>query len=200
MKDVIANIDHSLSRLSSVGDQFSVGDVEAMMRNRDVPSKKWVELIEDLDTTHLPVVFIGRTLRRWRGSSDYERPLKKQLVSRLGLAKSARSNDRADIETYFCLQDAQAVNEWTKFIEDIITTGGLANRRAIRLAEFGVKIGLLAVATPYSAVYCAGRLAVTPYTANRNVDESLSIFFQMDGGPILDLYVRDVMKIARSMT
>jgi hypothetical protein len=81
------------------------------------------------------------------------------------------------------------VPEWTDFLKQIAG-------RNTNLQEAGIRLHTLENRVPYSAVLCDGRLVVTPYTSKRNTEESLTVFFHSDGGPIYDLYVDDIMSVA----
>ncbi len=184
----LAEIEQAIKRLAPLGDSFALGEVEAVLRNVEVKPEKWLSLIFNLESEANAIYFVGSSLRRWRTRSIYSTPLANKLRLRMLLAHKSKSKDsrKRTHQTYFCVTDANAVVDWRSFIGAEVLAGFSGG-----IEDFGLHVVLLNPGIPYSAVCGSASLAVTPYTATRNVDESISVFLRRSGD-FYKLYSKDI--------
>jgi hypothetical protein len=183
----LSDIDENMRRLGPLGDQFALDEIDAVLRNAEVRAEMWISLICGIESDSNPVYFVGSSLRRWRERHVYSKPLVDKLRPRMEQAKKLGTNHAPLFQTYFCVTDPSATDSWAVFLRNEV----LANNNA-DLKKYGVNIINISSTMPYSAVCSSRNLVVTPYTANRNVEESLSIFMRTTGS-FYDLYVKDVL-------
>lgn len=186
----LADIDKAVKRFAPLGDQFTVSEIDAVLRNVDVKPEMWLSLIAELESDASTVYFMGSSLRRWRERLIYSQPLINKLQLRAVRAAKSRMSGTKTFETYFCLTEPNAIDAWRKFLIAEV----LEDPNAYPV-DYGFYLVNISAHTPYSAVCSSVNLVVTPYTAARNVEDSLSIFFKKTG-LFYSLYAKDIHYLA----